>query len=38
MFTPEFEKRILKHFSPTARRLFEAPESSSSLDRFIPCR
>lgn len=38
MFSPEYEKRLLKHCSPTARRLFAAPESSSPSDRFIPCR
>lgn len=38
MFSPEYEKRLLKHFSPTARRLFDVPESSSPSDRFIPCR
>lgn len=38
MFSPEYEKRLLKHCSPTARRLFDAPESSSPSDRFIPCR
>lgn len=38
MFSPEYEKRLLKHCSPTARRLFSAPESSSPSDRFIPCR
>lgn len=38
MFSPEYKKRLLKHCSPTARRLFAAPESSSPSDRFIPCR
>ena len=38
MFSPEYEKRLLKHCSPTARRLFSAAESSSPSDRFIPCR
>lgn len=38
MFSPEYEKRLLKHCSPTARRLFSASESSSPSDRFIPCR
>lgn len=38
MFSPEYEKRLLKHCSPSARRLFVAPESSSPSDRFIPCR
>ncbi|TDG39338.1 hypothetical protein AWZ03_014241 [Drosophila navojoa] len=41
MFSPEFEKRILKHCSPVARNLFDNLESSTtptSLDRFIPCR
>ncbi|XP_052863074.1 fizzy-related protein homolog isoform X2 [Anopheles bellator] len=38
MFSPEYEKRFLKHRSPTARSLFSAGESSSSYDRFIPCR
>uniref|UniRef100_A0A1L8DX39 Fizzy-related protein homolog n=1 Tax=Nyssomyia neivai TaxID=330878 RepID=A0A1L8DX39_9DIPT len=33
---PEFEERILKHYSPTTRRLGE--NSTSPLDRFIPCR
>ncbi|EDS39492.1 cell division cycle 20 [Culex quinquefasciatus] len=38
MFSPDYEKRILKHCSPVARSLFNGGESSSSLDRFIPCR
>lgn len=41
MFSPEYEKRILKHWSPVARNLFDNIESSTtptSLDRFIPCR
>lgn len=38
MFSPDYEKRILKHCSPVARNLFKSPESGSSLDRFIPCR
>lgn len=38
MFSPEYEKRLLKNFSPSARRLFDVPESSSPSDRFIPCR
>lgn len=41
MFSPDYEKRILKHCSPVARNLlnsFDAASSSSSLDRFIPCR
>ncbi|XP_065082875.1 fizzy-related protein homolog [Ochlerotatus camptorhynchus] len=39
MFSPDYEKRILKHCSPVARSLFNnSGESSSSLDRFIPCR
>jgi cell division cycle 20-like protein 1 (cofactor of APC complex) len=38
MFSPEYEKRLLKHCSSSARRLFSAPESSSPSDRFIPCR
>ncbi|KAG5678035.1 hypothetical protein PVAND_007742 [Polypedilum vanderplanki] len=38
MFSPEYEKRLLKHCSPAARRLFATPESSSPSDRFIPCR
>uniref|UniRef100_U5EV22 Fizzy-related protein homolog n=1 Tax=Corethrella appendiculata TaxID=1370023 RepID=U5EV22_9DIPT len=40
MFSSDYEKRILKHCSPVARSLFNAGESSSSssLDRFIPCR
>uniref|UniRef100_A0A1Q3G3M5 Fizzy-related protein homolog n=1 Tax=Culex tarsalis TaxID=7177 RepID=A0A1Q3G3M5_CULTA len=38
MFSPDYEKRILKHCSPVARSLFNTGESSSSLDRFIPCR
>ncbi|XP_055689335.1 fizzy-related protein homolog [Lutzomyia longipalpis] len=33
---PEFEERILKHYSPTLRRLED--NSGSPLDRFIPCR
>ncbi|EDX17092.1 fizzy-related protein homolog [Drosophila simulans] len=41
MFSPEYEKRILKHYSPVARNLFDNFELSTtptSLDRFIPCR
>uniref|UniRef100_A0A1A9WZF8 Uncharacterized protein n=1 Tax=Glossina brevipalpis TaxID=37001 RepID=A0A1A9WZF8_9MUSC len=41
MFSPDYEKRILKHCSPVARNLFnsfEAASTTSSLDRFIPCR
>lgn len=41
MFSPDYEKRILKHCSPVARKLynsFEAASSSTSYDRFIPCR
>lgn len=36
MFSPDYEKRILKHCSPVARNLFKSP--GSSLDRFIPSR
>lgn len=38
MFSPEYEKRLLKHCSPMVRELFPAAESSSPSDRFIPCR
>ncbi|XP_058823501.1 fizzy-related protein homolog [Topomyia yanbarensis] len=38
MFSPAYEKRILEHCRPAARSLFNSGESSSSLDRFIPCR
>lgn len=40
MYSPDFEKRILKYCSPTARNLYNKldSEASSSLDRFIPCR
>lgn len=40
MFSPDYEKRLLKHCSPVARSLFKSPEIAvgSSLDRFIPCR
>uniref|UniRef100_A0A182N696 Uncharacterized protein n=1 Tax=Anopheles dirus TaxID=7168 RepID=A0A182N696_9DIPT len=37
MFSPEYEKRFLRLRSPAARSLFQG-ESSSSHDRFIPCR
>lgn len=36
MFSPDYEKRILKHCSPVARNLFKSP--GSALDRFIPSR
>uniref|UniRef100_A0A182PNC5 Uncharacterized protein n=1 Tax=Anopheles epiroticus TaxID=199890 RepID=A0A182PNC5_9DIPT len=38
MFSPEYEKRFLQLRSPAARSLFSMSESSSSHDRFIPCR
>lgn len=38
MFSPDYEKRMLKHYSPVARNLFNTPESASCQDRFIPCR
>lgn len=40
MYSPDYEKRILKFCSPVARNLFNQQETkgSSSLDRFIPCR
>ncbi|XP_050069704.1 fizzy-related protein homolog [Anopheles maculipalpis] len=38
MSTPEYEKRFLRLRSPAARKLFSISDSSSSQDRFIPCR
>lgn len=40
MYSPDYEKRILKYCSPVARNLFNKQEyeGCSSLDRFIPCR
>lgn len=49
MFSPDYEKRILKFCSPVARNLFNSFETNGGaassgsnggapLDRFIPCR
>lgn len=40
MYSPDYEKRVLKYCSPVARNLFNKQEceESASFDRFIPCR
>lgn len=38
MFSPDYEKRILQHCSPTSRQLFKSNDTGTALDRFIPCR
>lgn len=38
MFSPDYEKRILQHWSPTAKNTSRTSDAGTALDRFIPCR